>query len=49
MLARLGRKVPTNRSIDDIEIDENKVAKAIAETFGTDAPLKIVNMVRNRI
>ena len=48
-LARLGREVPTNRSIDDIEIDADKVAKAIAETFGTDDPLKIVNMVRNRI
>jgi len=48
-LARLGREVPTNRSIDDIEIDANKVAKAIAETFGTDDPLRIVNMVRNRI
>jgi len=48
-LARLGREMPTNRSIDDIEIDADKVAKAIAETFGTDDPLKIVNMVRNRI
>ena len=45
-LARLGRKMPTNRSIDDIEIDADKVAKAIAETFGTDDPVKIVNMVR---
>ena len=48
-LARLGREIPTNRSIDNIEIDANKVAKAIAETFGTDDPLEIVNMVRNRI
>jgi metal-responsive CopG/Arc/MetJ family transcriptional regulator len=48
-LARLGREMPTNRSIDNIEIDANKVAKAIAETFGTDDPLEIVNMVRNRI
>jgi hypothetical protein len=47
-LARLGREMPTNRSIDDIEIDADKVAKAIAETFGTDDPLKIVDMVRNR-
>jgi hypothetical protein len=37
-LARLGREMPTNRSIDDIEIDADKVAKAIAETFGTDDP-----------
>lgn len=49
MLARLGRKVPTNRSIDDTEIVANKVAKAIAETFGTDDPFRIVNMVRNGI
>jgi len=48
-LTRLGRKMPTNRSIDNIEIDADKVAKAIAETFGTDDPVKIVNMVRNRI
>ena len=48
-LARLEREIPTNRSIDDIEIDANKVAKAIAETFRTDDPLEIVNMVRNRI
>jgi len=45
-LARLGREMPTNRSIDDIELDADKVAKAIAETFGTDDPVKIVNMVR---
>ncbi len=45
-LARLGREMPTNRSIDAIEIDANRVAKAIAETFGTDDPVKIVNMVR---
>jgi len=48
-LARLGREMPTNRSIDDIEIDADKVAKAIADTFGTNDPVKIVNMVRNRI
>ncbi len=48
-LARLGREMPASRSIDDIEIDAEKVARAIAETFGTDDPVKIVNMVRNRI
>ncbi len=44
-LARLGREIPTSHSIDDIEIDAEKVAKAIVETFGTDDPVKIVNMV----
>jgi len=47
-LAYLGRKPRPGRAPSDIQIDSEKVAQAMAEVYGTDDMVKIVNMVRGR-
>lgn len=44
----LGAKPRVGRSISEIEVDAEKVAKAMIQTFGTDDIIEIINRSRWR-
>ena len=46
--SHLGRKPRLGRPISEIQIDAEKVAAAMAETYGTDDIVEIINMSRWR-